>query len=109
MFYTNPLLEKTYNVVQYELCFKKYLIAYGRSGINGWARVNASERLLRTILFYSGHLQHELERPDMLERKYMNSDKAQRKEPELKTYWSGTVSGGTNIQSKQACVLRNKS
>jgi len=35
MFYTNPLLEKTYNVVQYELCFKKYLIAYGRSGING--------------------------------------------------------------------------
>jgi len=35
-------------------------------------------------LFYSGHLQHERERPDM-ERKYMNSDKAQRKEPELAT------------------------
>jgi len=28
------------------------------------------------MLFYSGHLQHERERPDM-ERKYMNSDKAQ--------------------------------
>jgi len=35
-------------------------------------------------LFYSGHLQHERERHDM-ERKYMNSDKAHRKEPELST------------------------
>jgi len=38
----------------------------------------------------------------------MNSDKAQRKEPELTTQLSGTVGGGTNIQSKQACVLRDK-
>jgi len=36
-------------------------------------------------LFYSGHLQHERERPDM-ERNYTNSDKVQRKEPELTTY-----------------------
>jgi len=36
------------------------------------------------MLFYSGHLQHERERPDM-ERKYMNSDNAQREEPELTT------------------------
>jgi len=51
------------------------------------------------ILFYLGHLQNERERPDM-ERKHMNSDKAQRKEPEL-----ATDGGGTNIQSKQACLL----
>jgi len=36
------------------------------------------------ILFYSGNLQHERERADV-ERKYMNSDKAQIKEPELTT------------------------
>jgi len=35
-------------------------------------------------IFYSGPLQHERERPDM-ERKYMNSDKAERKEPRLTT------------------------
>jgi len=51
-------------------------------------------------MFYSGHLQHERKRPDM-ERKYVNSDKARRKEPELITYWSGTMGGGTNIQSMQ--------
>jgi len=39
------------------------------------ARASEVERL-RTILFYSGHLQHEHERSDM-ERKYMNSDKAE--------------------------------
>jgi len=39
-------------------------------------RSKSRERLLRTILFYSGHLQHGHERPDM-ERYYMNSDKAQ--------------------------------
>jgi len=54
------------------------------------------ERLLRTILIFSGDLQHERERPDM-ERKYMNSDKSQRKEPELTTSWSGI-----SIQSKLA-------
>ena len=101
------------NPVRYQLCFKKYFSAYGSSGINGWARVKrerrkSRERLLRTILFYSGHLQHERERPDM-ERKYMNSDNAQRKETELTSWWSGTVGGGTNIQSKQARVLRYKS
>jgi len=36
------------------------------------------------MLFYSGHLQRERERRDM-ERKYMNSDKVQTKEPELTT------------------------
>jgi len=44
-----------------------------------------------------------------MERKYMNSDKVQRKESELRKQWSGTVRGGTNIQSKQARVLRYKS
>jgi len=44
----------------------------------------SKDRLLRTMLFYSGRLQHERERPDM-ERKYMNSDKVQRKEPVLTT------------------------
>ena len=75
--------------VRYELCFKKYLTVWELSDSNGWAWVKrewkkSRERLLRTILFYSGHLQHERERPDM-ERKYMNSDKVQRKEPELTT------------------------
>jgi len=37
-----------------------------------------------------------------MERNYMNSDKAQRKEPELTTQWSGTVGGGTNKQIKLA-------
>jgi len=40
-----------------------------------------------------------------MERKYMDSDKVQRKEPELTTKWSGTEGGGTNIQSKQARIL----
>ena len=74
-------------------CFKKTFsptwITWARENSGEWARVKrertkSQERLLRTILFYSGHLQHERERPDM-ERKYMNSDKAQRKEPELAT------------------------
>jgi len=50
----------------------------------GKARANEVERTLATILFYSGHLQHECERPDM-EQKCVNSDQAQRKEPKLKT------------------------
>jgi len=38
------------------------------------------------MMFYnSRYPQHERERPDM-ERKYMNSDKAQRKGPELTTF-----------------------
>jgi len=36
-------------------------------------------------IVYSGNLQHERERPDM-ERKYMNSDKAQITESESTTY-----------------------
>jgi len=47
-------------------------------------RTKSIERLLRTILFCSGHLQHKRERPDM-KRKYINSDKVQRKKPELTT------------------------
>ena len=35
-----------------------------------------------------------------MEQRWMNSDKAQRKEPELKTWWSVTVDGGTNIDYK---------
>jgi len=49
------------------------------------ARANKIERTPATNdIFYSGNLQHERERPDM-ERKCMNTDKAQRKEPELTT------------------------
>jgi len=74
---------------------------------------NASERsrenaCYERYCFASGHLQHERYRPGM-ERKYMNSDKAQRKEPESTTARSGAVGGGTNIQSMQAPVLRYKS
>ena len=36
-----------------------------------------------------------------MERKYMNSDKAQWKDLELTTQWIGTVVGGTDIQNKQ--------
>jgi len=74
------------------------------SGSNGWARAKrertkSRERRLRTILFWSGHLQHERDRPDM-ERTYINSDKAQTKEPHLKTYWSGAVGGGVKQTNK---------
>ena len=58
----------------------------------------AEERSLRTIFFDSGHRQHERERPDV-ERKCMNSDKSQWKEPELTTLIS-QVGGGTNVQRK---------
>ena len=83
----------------------KCLIADGSSGINGWARVKrertkSRERLLRTILFYSGHLQHERKRSDM-EGKY----KVQRIHPKLTTTTS-EVCGATNIQSNQACILQ---
>jgi len=37
-----------------------------------------------------------------MERKYMSSEKEQRKESELTIWWSGSVGGGTNIQSKLA-------
>jgi len=43
-------------------------------------KTTSSKHLLRTILSYSGHLQHESERPDM-ERKYMNNDTPQEKSP----------------------------
>jgi len=65
------------------------------------------ERLLRTIFFYSGHLQHECERSDM-ERNYVTNNKAQQwNELELTTLVS-EVSGGTKVQSKQAHVLQYK-
>jgi len=52
----------------------KCLIAESISGSNEWVRVRrertkSREHLLRAIVFDSGHLQHECERPDM-ERKY---------------------------------------
>jgi len=67
----------------------KILNCIGQLGLCWIARVKrertkSSEHLLRTILFYSGHLQHGRERPDV-ECTYMNSDKVQRKEPELTT------------------------
>jgi len=65
--------------------------------VNG-ERTKSRERLLGKILFYSGLLQHERESPDM-ERNYMNSDKAQTREPELTTSRRGTVGGGTNTRA----------
>jgi len=62
------------------------------------------ERLLRMIVFDSGHLQHESKRPDM-ERKYLNSNKAQLIDPLLTTIIS-EMCGATNIQSNQAGILQ---
>jgi len=70
-------------------------------------RTKSRERLLRATVFDSGHLHHERERPDM-ERKCMNSDNAQGKEPDLTTFIS-EVGDGTNKQRKQARVLQCKS
>ena len=53
------------------------------------------------ILFDSGHLQHERKRPDT-EWKYMNSGKAQWKEPELTTLIS-EIGGGTNTKQVNSC------
>jgi len=53
------------------------------------------------------HLQHELQMADM-ERKYINHDKAQWKEPELAALIS-EVGGGRNIYIKQPHVLQCKS
>ena len=84
----------------YELCQK--ILAESSSGSNGWARVKrertkSRERLLRTIVFDSDHLQNECERPDM-ERKYLNSNKAQLIDPKLTTITS-EMCGATNIQT----------
>jgi len=40
-----------------------------------------------------------------MERKYMNSNKAQRIDPKLTTIIS-EMCGATNIQSNQACILQ---
>jgi len=52
------------------------------------ARAKSKERLLRTIVFDLGHLQHECERPDV-ERKYLNNNKAQPIDPKLTTIITG--------------------
>jgi len=67
-------------------------------------RTNSRERLPGTIVFDSGHLQHERERPDM-ERKYLNSNKAQRIDPKV-TLIISEMCGATNIQSNQPCILQ---
>jgi len=76
------------------------------------ARANEVERTPTTnaiVLFRSpARLQHKRDRLDM-ERKHMNSDTVQRNESELTSYWSGTVGGGTNIQSMQARIHWYKS
>ena len=58
--------KKTFNLIWIKL--KKYLIAEGSSGPNGWARVKSErmysrEPLLRTIFFHSCHLQIARGRP----------------------------------------------
>ena len=101
---------KTFNLIWMMLkILKKNLIANSSSGSNGWDRVKrertkSRERVLLTIVFDSGHLQHESERPDM-ERKYVNSNKAQRTDPKLTTIIS-EMRCATNIQSNQACILQ---
>jgi len=87
----------------------KCLIAESTSGFNGWARVKlkptkSRERLLRTMVFHSGHLPHECERPGM-ERKYLNIYEAQREDPTLTTIIS-EMCDATNTQSNQACILQ---
>jgi len=42
-----------------------------------------------------------------MKRKYLNTDNAQWKEPDLTTLIS-EVGGGTHMQSKQACFLQYK-
>ena len=69
------------------------------------ALAKSRQRLLRTLVFDSGHLQHECERPDM-ERKYLSNNKAQRIDPKLTTIIS-EMCGATNIQNNQACILQN--
>ena len=64
------------------------------------------EPLLRTIFFYSRHLQIAGGKPTR-KRKYMHTDHAQWKEPELTTLIS-EVGGSTNMQSMQARVLQYK-
>jgi len=54
--------------------------------------------------FDSGHLQHECERSDM-ERKYLNSNKAQRIDPKLTTIIS-EMCGAPTIQRNQAGILQ---
>jgi len=103
MFCTNPLLQKN--------IFKKYLSAQNSSDSSGWARVKRErtkswERLLRTVLFYSGHLQHERERTGM-ERKYMYSDNWQG--PKKRGRVNNLVKwdpGWWHKYTKQARVLR---
>ena len=68
--------------VRYELCFKKYLVARAARTLMDEPEQSASEvertpTAIDSLLFYSGHKQHERERPDM-EQKYMKSDKVQR-------------------------------
>jgi len=41
------------------------------------SEVERTPTAIDSLLFYSGHKQHERERPDM-EQKYMNSDKVHR-------------------------------
>ena len=60
-----------------------------------YERTKPGENLLQKILFYSGHLQRDRERSDM-KRKYMNTDKARLKDPELTTLFN-EVGCGTNI------------
>ena len=63
------------------------------------AHANELERTLAmNDVFDSHRLQHERERPDTV-RKYMNSDKVQRKEPEFTTLIN-EVGGGTYVQNK---------
>jgi len=95
--------------MNYILKILECLLAEGSSGSSGWARVKrertkSRERLLRTLVFDSGNLQHECERSDM-ERKYLNSDQAQWIDPKLTTSIS-EVGGGTNVQNNQACILQ---
>jgi len=61
--------------IQSDMNYVLKIITQGSTGSNERARVKhertkSRERLLRTILFYSGHLQHESERSDMEQNIY---------------------------------------
>jgi len=105
LLFANLLLQINH-LIWYALCQKilKCLIAESSSGWVKCERTKSRERLLLMIVFYSGHLQHEGETPDM-ERKHLNSNKAQRIHTKLTTIIS-EMCGAANKQSNQACILQ---
>ena len=103
-------LEKTHSIC-YEFHLKKNVIAFSSLGCNGWARVKrkrtkSGQRLLPTMFFDSGHLQHESRRRYM-EWKSMNSDKGQLNE--WSGWWHKYTKGASCVFNNVLYVTRAKS